>query len=114
MRVVGGDVAVIDPCLLKGELSAGSITPLVHRHTRNLSTMIAAPDVRLIVRLAVILNVGLLRRRVSILTVVAAAGKGSPRCCGNWTRWRTQRGTIVLCGAVRGVARLGNPRDVNR
>ena len=73
MRVVGGDVAVADPCLLQGELSAASITPLVHRHTGNLSTLIAAPDVLLIVRLAVILNVGLLRRRVSIMTIVAAA-----------------------------------------
>ena len=73
MRIIAGDVAVIDPCLLKGELSAASVTPLVHRQTRNLSTMIAAPDVQLIVRLAVILNVGLLRRRVSIMTIVAAA-----------------------------------------
>ena len=100
--------------MLKRELGATSVTPLMHRQTRNLTTLITAPGIRLVLRLAMVLSVGLLRRRVGVLSIVAAAGKGSPRCGGKWTRWRTLRGTIVLCGAVRGVARLGNPGDVNR
>ena len=84
--IVGRNVAVVDPGLLEREFGATTITPLMHRQTGFLSTLITASGILLSLRLTIVLNVGLLRRGVSVLSMVSAAGEGSPRRNWKWTR----------------------------